>query len=202
MSKASSLGVSVKYKTAGLPKRPFGPIDYLVLAIIALVCAVLLGGLVLMLGYKSTLTGERDALDKPFRVTLENSYLGLIPVSTSELPGVKEAIVQSADELKRSKGNLIKTYRIKFVTDAGITPLTFFMYTGQADHEAFRDQFNAALHDKTSKSFTLERYHGGWWAILSVALLLLVPVSLALWIARRATQSLAFWPEDEVLKVE
>lgn len=176
--------------------------DWLGVLLLTAIAVVIVGFLATMLGHVSVLTLERAAPDQPWNGRIESSVYGLVPLGTTPLTNVTEATVQSADDLPRSKGNAIKTYRVQFQTSLGVVSLTKFMYTGLAWHEAIRDEINEQLRDSSKKTVSLHSYDGGLWAFAPPVAFVLF-ASLIVWRSlRRFAASVELWPDEEVFTVE
>jgi hypothetical protein len=158
-------------------------------AIIWFMGVVVVGMLALLLfltGHVTVLTGQRLGPGRAFQGTLQNSFLMIIPLGTTQLPGLREAKLERVV----SSGNKPSVaYRVLFVTDAGVIPMTSFARGGRDRHQELVDRINAHLLDQTADSFSVRQVGAGWFALVPATAVLILLIVLAIWlfhVARRA----------------
>jgi hypothetical protein len=82
--------------------------------------------------------------------TLQIRALGLIPLRTAQVEGVRGArVTQSCSD---SASNC--TYRVELLQGRSSTPLTAFYSSGKSDKLALADRINSSLQDDSRKEFS------------------------------------------------
>jgi hypothetical protein len=110
-------------------------------------------------GHVSVVTGDRTP-DGRVAGTLRTSFLGLIPLSDTPLPGLRAARLEVVPDRKATLG---PTYRVLLVTDGGEVPMTAASSGGRDRHQALADQISALAAG--SGAFSVRHVAGGWFTL-------------------------------------
>jgi hypothetical protein len=149
------------------------------------------GGLFTYLtGYVTTISGRRAVPGGPVEGSVTNRFLHIVPLGTTELPGLTAARL----EVVPDKKNPAKpTFRVLFDTDAGPIPMTWFSRGGRADQEHLVEEINARLADAESDSFIVRHVGAGWFIVFPILVVVLtfgyLAAKIAMATARRNSHS-------------
>jgi hypothetical protein len=146
-------------------------------AIIWLLIAVLLfmGTLMMFLtGHVSILTIERNGQEGMVHATLENSFLRLVPLGTTQLNGLKEAKLEVVRDKKNSSS---PTFRVLLLADNQVVPMTSFSRGGREHHQSIVDSINYQLKNRAPEQISIKN-EGAVWLAYTIAVILLVGIVL------------------------
>ena len=139
------------------------------------------GGLFTFLtGYVTTISGRRAVPGGPVAGAVTNRFLHVVPLGTTELPGLAAARLEVVPDKKNPSK---PTFRILFDTDAGPIPMTWFSRGGRADHEHLVEEINARLADAESDAFVVRHVGAGWFIVFPILVVVLAFGFLAAMIA-------------------
>jgi len=155
--------------------------------LLAVVVVGMLGLFVFLTGHVSVVSGRRSAAGR-FDATLTNCFLLVIPLGTTELPGLAKARVETVPDRRNSTR---PTFRVLFDTDAGVIPMTGFSRGGREAHEELAGRINAHLADPTSESFTIRHVGSSGFIALPIATVVTMLAAAAAWIMVRVRRVLA-----------
>jgi hypothetical protein len=138
-------------------------------------------------GHVSVVTGERSP-DGRVAGTLRTSFLRIVPLSDTSLPGLRGAKLETVVDKK--KATLEPTYRVLLVTDGGDVPMTAASSGGRDRHQALVDHITALAADGTAGSFTVQHVAGGWYTLAPAVVLVVLVGGAALAAIARPSSTL------------
>ena len=138
-------------------------------------------------GHVSVVAGRRTA-DGRVEGTLRTSFLRIVPLSETPLPGLRGA---KLEKVVSRKTTLDSHYRVLLITDDGDIPMTTAASGGQGRHQALVDHITVMSTDPATEFFTVQHVAGGWFALAPAAVLLLLLIGLCLSAIVRRPHSVA-----------
>jgi hypothetical protein len=154
--------------------------------LLAVVVFGVLGLFVFLTGHISVVAGRRAAGGK-VDAALTNSFLLIVPLGTTELPGLSKARVETIPDPKNS---IRPTFRVLFDTEAGPIPMTGFSRGGREAHDELARRINDHLADATTASFTVRHVGSGGFLALPIAAVVAVLAAAIAWIIVRVRRAL------------
>jgi hypothetical protein len=145
------------------------------------------GLLIFLTGHISVIEGRRTMAGGPVDATLTNSFLRIVPLSSTELPGLSQARLEVVPDRKNSTK---PTFHVLFDSDSGVVEMTSFSRGGRDAHQGLVDEINAHLADPREESFTIVHNGSGWLIALPIAASVLLVVGLMVWILVRIRRAL------------
>ena len=112
---------------------------------------ILIGLLILYLFGQTSRLVCSQLVDKTVTCSLTTHVMDLIPLHTTEVPGV-----QSARVGQRDCSGTTCYYRLELVQANGVTPFTSNYSGGQSDKQILADQINRDLQDGSQGNFTVQ----------------------------------------------
>lgn len=118
--------------------------------IITMTVLGLCGMILFFLGHKSVIHGTRTAAGQPMNATVDNSFLGLIPLGQNDFPGLKKA---SLGVTHGGRNNTV-SYNTWVDCDRGYVALISVSGGSEDSHLALIREINAAVDDPVVLAFS------------------------------------------------
>ncbi len=118
--------------------------------VITLTVLGICGMILFFLGHKSVIHGTRTAVGQPMNATVENSFLGLVPLGQNEFPGLKKASLG----VTHSGKNYTSSYNTWVDCDRGYVALISVSGGSEDSHLALIREINAAVDDPAVLAFS------------------------------------------------
>jgi hypothetical protein len=158
--------------------RPRG-IQWLLVAVLPAIVLLF----VFLTGHVSVLTCHRNVRDKSVDGRLVNSFIGLIPFSSTEIRGLKEAQLERVTTRRSAS----VAYRILLLTDTGIIPTTSFARGGHDRHLKVVSDINENLRDLSLTSFTVRHVGASWFILAPIAVTIASAAVAVFWLVCRVS---------------
>jgi hypothetical protein len=164
----------------GTAPRPFYPWQA---AVMGAAVVFVLGMMLYFLGHVSKVSGVRIKSGEPMHGRVEHSFLGVIPLGVTELPGIQEARLGVT---AKSKGGGFN-YRAWVICEAENVPVRPFSGGSREENEDVVRRINGAVKDTLLPSFSFKIGPSAYFEAAAIAFPIVT--ILVLWGLVRAVRS-------------